>query len=88
MAVHAADFAARHLGVEPRDADLSASQVHHAAGLLADVVELEHARIPLGAVDTARRDERGDDMTDVALLGLRAPRTRWPLEIEPPPADP
>lgn len=88
MAVHTAHLAARHLGVEPRQADVPARQLHHAVRLRAEMVELEDAGIPLTTVDAARCDKGGDDVTDVALLSLGSPRTDRPVEIEPPPSGP
>jgi hypothetical protein len=50
--------------------DLAAGELHHAAGLCANMIEVEDADVGLAAVDAARCGERCQGEADVAFLRL------------------
>lgn len=51
MTVGAADIALRELGLDDAPSDMSVQQLRDAGDLVSTVIELEHDRIPLTAVD-------------------------------------
>jgi hypothetical protein len=86
VAVGAAHLARRDLGVEQGDTAAAPCETGHVAALAADVVELEHDKIRLAAVDAAARLEHRADVSDIPCPEgpWRCRRVRRRLHPPPP----
>jgi hypothetical protein len=70
MAVRAADLAAADLVTQPPDSNLTAYELVDSRGLIADVIEVEHADVGLTAVDASGCRKRLERDAQIARVGL------------------